>query len=433
MMSNPEKVARARYSQSFQSQIFEPLPRQSPALQPAGKRRDQTSHELFGSINDKEGLRSCPKTFQPKEDELTAHEKKHQFLASHMSQSPRKADRNPPRPVSEAGFVQPAQAGFNPYQEEQAVDANVKRQEELKSKLFGRETPATAPQSDQRSSRLTPNDFNWHSFPEHRSPRQMSHTDRAYKEKCSEMFDRRSPQIAGIWRETQRQLQEEEISGDAKRKENVYYSDLFGRSAEPQQSGAPARDGAQTHRPRIQSTAEQKITVHQDWTDPKTELMHSRESRAEHAYQRKSEELHKTRIFGETRQAWEPVERLSAVTHDNSDKLRSARGKGTQQLHQAHLRTSVTPNAFYEEAENAKQWQVAEVHLSGLGANANDEYVRGLCQGTDLQLVKVATEVDPVRNLCKGRAKVTVRYNPQRDNVNDLVRKFEDSNLKVEV
>merc|ERR1712129_88941 len=121
------------------------------------------------------------------------------------------------------------------------------------------------------------------------------------------------------------------------------------------------------------------------------------------------------------------------VTHDNSDKVRSARGRVTQQIHQAHLRTSMTPHEFYEEAEKSTHWEVAELHLSGFHSGANDDYVRNLCQGFDLQLVKVAAEVDPVRNLCKGRAKVMVRYNPKRDSINGLVRKFEDSHLKVEM
>jgi len=305
------------------------------------------------------------------------------------------------------------------------VDSHFRRQEELKSKLFGRETPAAgAAPWTARGTRLTPNDFKWHSIPEQRgaqaAPGELSHADRAYREKCSDVFGRRSPEVQQAWGEAQRQQQQEYDSADAKRRANVYYSDLFGRAAE----GTDVESG-EVYRPRTRGSEEQ-IIVHQDWSDAKTELMHARESRAEHPHQRKSQELHSTRCFGGDRgNAWERNDPLDPVTYDNSDKLRQARGRGTQQIHQAHLRTSMTSPAFYEEAEGAKHWEVAELHVSGLGKHANDESVRDLCQGFDLQLVKVAAEVDPVRNLCKGRAKVVVRYNPKREGVEGLVRKFE--------
>jgi len=88
---------------------------------------------------------------------------------------------------------------------------------------------------------------------------------------------------------------------------------------------------------------------------------------------------------------------------------------------------------FYQEAYDTKQWEVVELHISGLGLDADDGYVRNLCQGFDLQIVKVNADVDPVRNLCKGRAKVMVRYNPKRDSISGLVRKLEASRLRVEL
>jgi len=437
MFSHPEQVARSRYSQSFQSKIFEPEPVKGNRVQPAGKRRDQSTAELFGNYEAKEDLRSMPKTFRPKEDECSAWEKKQQFLSSHMlSECQHKSEqRGRGQADSEAGYVQQVKPAFDPYAEEEQVDSNARRQEELKSKLFGRPTPAAlSPRMQSGNTKLTPNDFNWHSHPEQRGSRgphtargEMSHTDRAYQEKCSNVFDHRSPQVQQQWGEAQKQLAEEEMQGDAKRRNDVYYSDLFGRDT----------GHGEARRPRTQNGtgAEEKIIVHQDWTNSKTELMHHRDSRAEHPHQRKSEELHRVRIFGgsDADSSYQRAERLEPVTHDNSDKLKSARGRGTQHIHQAHLKTSIAPNEFYEQAESARHWEVAEIHLSGLGRDANDEYVRDLCHGSDVQLVKVAAEVDPVRNLCRGRAKVTVRYNPKRDSIDGLVRKFEDCNLKVEM
>lgn len=175
------------------------------------------------------------------------------------------------------------------------------------------------------------------------------------------------------------------------------------------------------------------MVVHQDWTDSKTELIPgARGSRPEHPSLRKSDELHQSRVFGGAGH-WEPPERLTAVQHDNSGKLRSALGQSTQQIHQAHLRTSITPNEFYDDAESNKHWEVVELHLSGLPINADDALLRHLCQGFDLQIVKVVAEMDPVRNLCKGRGKIMVRYNPVRDSIKGLVHKLQESNLTVEM
>merc|ERR1719199_1918331 len=75
-------AARNRYAQSFTSQIFEPMKSSgAPAFIPAGKRRDQTTSEMFGNYNDKE-LHAMPKTFVPKDDGTSARQKKLNFLSS---------------------------------------------------------------------------------------------------------------------------------------------------------------------------------------------------------------------------------------------------------------------------------------------------------------------------------------------------------------
>mmetsp|Transcript_113930 Transcript_113930/g.318287 ORF Transcript_113930/g.318287 Transcript_113930/m.318287 type:complete len:430 (-) Transcript_113930:93-1382(-) len=429
MLGSPEMAARSRYNASFRSNIFEPLPSaQNDAFIPAGKRRDQTTSEMFGDYDEKD-LRSMPKTFIPKDDYTSARQKKHNFLRSEvlphseymMSHQMRYDDSEVPR--------RPQKAWMDEDEEEQ-VDTNLRRQMELQSKLFGRPTPAAdMEQLHDRSTRLTPNDFKWHNHPEQHAHEDMSHNDRAYKEKCSQIFDYRSPQTLQSHLDTQRREKEQDREGDAKRRADAHYSDLFGRSAYTQpheQSG--------DRRPRIQGSAEDKLTVHQDWTDSKTELLHRGEPRPEHPLLRKGDELYQTRIFGPRSDVWTAsTERPDSVTHDNSMKLRSAVGRSPQEIHQAHLRSSVTDDTFYEQAESSKHWEVVELHISGLGINADDDYVRNLCQGFDLQIVKATAEVDPVRNLCKGRAKIMVRYNPMRESVSGLVQKLEASRLRVDM
>mmetsp|Transcript_39034 Transcript_39034/g.112122 ORF Transcript_39034/g.112122 Transcript_39034/m.112122 type:complete len:431 (+) Transcript_39034:94-1386(+) len=430
MLGSPEVAARSRYAASFRSNIFEPLPTPNGgAFVPAGKRRDQTTSEMFGDYEEKD-LRSMPKTFVPKDDYMSARQKKQNFLSSEV------LPRNMQGQSDQMGYDDSEAPRRRPHawldEEEEPVDANLRRQMELQSKLFGRPTPATNVEHlHDRSTRLTPNDFKWHNHPEASARQQdMSHNDRAYMEKCSQIFDYRSPQTLQNHMEYQKKEREQDRDGDAKRRADAHYSDLFGRSAYDGIHESPG-----DRRPRIQGSAEDKLVVHQDWTDSKTELLQRNgEQRPEHPLLRKSDELYQTRIFGPRNEAWTAsTERPASVTHDNSMKLRGAVGRSPQEIHQAHLRSSVADDTFYEQAESSKHWEVVELHISGLSSNADDDYVRNLCQGFDLQIVKAAAEVDPVRNLCKGRAKVMVRYNPMRESVRGLVQKLEASRLRVDM
>mmetsp|Transcript_92784 Transcript_92784/g.276797 ORF Transcript_92784/g.276797 Transcript_92784/m.276797 type:complete len:431 (+) Transcript_92784:55-1347(+) len=430
MARSPHSAARSRYAQAFTSSIFEPSPTPlAPAFAPAGKRRDQTTNEMFGAYEEKD-LRAMPKTFVPKDDALSARQKKLQFLSSEVlpcTEYPPNAD-SPERP-------RPARV-YNPCDEaeEEAVDATHLRHKDLSSQLFGRETPLSAQeQASYRSSRLTPNDFKWHSHPEpvHTRPEAqvMRHSDRAYQEKCSMLFNYQSPQMPSD-HSSSYQMAKEEEQADAIKRHNLHYSNLFDRHTP---TDMPQSQDGMAWRPRHHGSHEDQIIVHQDWTDSKTELISgARGSRPEHPALRKSDELHQSRVFGDTGPR-QPREKLDAVTHDNSAKLKNTFGQSPQLIHQAHLRTSITPDDFYKEAEDTKRWEVVELHISGLPSDADDARVRNLCQGFDLQIVKVATDLDPVRNLCKGRAKVMVRYNPVRDSVSGLVRKLEDCNLRVEM
>merc|ERR1719387_1357584 len=81
-MARPGGLARAKYSQSMGSQIFDPEERSSARhFVPAGKRRDQTTREMFGDGESK-GLQAMPKTFVPKDDLRSARLMKQDFLHS---------------------------------------------------------------------------------------------------------------------------------------------------------------------------------------------------------------------------------------------------------------------------------------------------------------------------------------------------------------
>eukprot|EP00930_Biecheleria_cincta_P073613 TRINITY_DN60891_c0_g1_i1.p1 TRINITY_DN60891_c0_g1~~TRINITY_DN60891_c0_g1_i1.p1 ORF type:complete len:461 (-),score=75.57 TRINITY_DN60891_c0_g1_i1:173-1486(-) len=430
--SSPD-AARNRYNSAFSSSIFDgPSQPKQQAFVPAGKRRDQTTQEMFGSYAEKD-LRSMPKTFVPKEDLVSPRNKKLQFLNSEVlpvtGYAPPPKEAVPRREYASVGYPEHDE-------DESKVNTQMVRQMHLSSSMFGRPTPDQTQERDPRN-RLMPNDFVWHNYPEATtsptSGQGKSHADRAYEQKCSKVFDHQSPEMRNTHADLRRQDKMEEQTGDQRRRANVYYSDLFGRSAgygEPNEAQTSAR------RPKCQGSHEEELIVHQDWTDSRTELLRgARGGRPDEPHLRKQEELHKSRIFEPANRGdWQyPAKNeMEAVTHDNSSKVRAGPGMTTQQIHQAHLQTSTQNPSFYQQASETRDWEVIELHISGLPHDADDQKLRSLCSGFDVQLVKCKADIDPVRNLCKGRAKITVRYNPVRDSIQALVAHLENGKLKVE-
>merc|ERR1719453_689653 len=122
MPQSPSEDARNRYAQSFTSRIFEPLAApQGPAFIPAGKRRDQTTQEMFGNYNDKE-LHAMPKTFVPKDDPYSARQKKLNFLSSdvlphtaYQGGSPQGGYPGSPRSKLDDSMVEGEEGEINPH------------------------------------------------------------------------------------------------------------------------------------------------------------------------------------------------------------------------------------------------------------------------------------------------------------------------------
>lgn len=408
-------AARSRYSQSFQSSIFEPLPTpQGPVVVPAGKRRDLTTEEMWGTHVEKD-LKAAPKTFAPRDPGISA---KQRFLKSLVT------------------GVLPGLPGAGP-----EAEALPPSREGLAEQPAPDEELAAAADGDARSlERSGEADEGAHPEPGPQGGRSpppppwddMTHAERSYMQKCSGLFNRPSPADAGdVHREALRQRREEDLAGQRARRADPRYSDIFHRRAAP---------GAE-HQARWRAAPEDRIGVHMDWTDSKTELIGARRPQtadgpraAGGAARRGDSEFRGTvDILDPTRSPHDGAHReLQPVTEDNSHKLKSSCGSSTSQIHQAHLRSSLLSDAFYSEAESAKHWRVVELHVSGLPrVTGNEDMVRKLCQGLDLQIVRVLVEMDPVHNLCKGRAKIVVRYNPDRDNLDSLVDQLQAANLRV--
>jgi len=387
-------AARSRYTQSFQSSIFEPLPTpQGPVVVPAGKRRDLTTEEMWGTHVEKD-LKAAPKTFAPRDPGVTA---KQRFLKSLVTGVlPGFPGAEPEAEAPPPGRGVPAEQPAPDEESAAAADGSPERGGEAD----GGQLPGARLEPGSQGGRSPPPPWD-----------DMTNAERSYMQKCSGLFNRPSPADAGgIHREALRQRREEDLAGERARRADPRYSDIFHRRAAPDAE----------HQPRWRAAPEDRIGVHMDWTDSRTELLGARRPQtadsscaAGGGARRGDGEFRGTvdmlawparAAAHPTRSAHDGAHRdLQPVVEDNSHKLKSSSGSSTSQIHQAHLRSSLLSDAFYSQAESAKHWRVVELHVSGLpGATGNEDMVRKLCQGLDLQIVRVLVEMDPVHNLCKA-------------------------------
>lgn len=437
MLQSPrtaDNVARSRYGANMKSNIFDPPPEKGTGrLIAGGKRRDQTTSEMFGDYEEKD-LRPAPLTFVPKVHTIPAREAKQRSLVSQVMPATARstcevAMNVQPFDELRATKVLPAAPDF---ERDEVVINGLRRQQEMQSSLFGRPTPEANPSLRLSTRRLTPSDRAWHDHKEMPQDQDMTHGERAFKEKCSGIFNRASPDNFQGKSEAERRFKQEEQEVDARRRSDNHYSDLFGKPEARERHQQKSEPGPRKN--KLVGHPEDIFAVHQDWTDVRTELLHSaRGPRPEHPMLRKGQELHQVRIFGPREHAWAAsTQRAAPMLHDNSEKVK---GNNPAEVHQAMLRSSVMPDEFYQQArvDAQRPVAVADMFLTGLRQDANNNYLRSLCQGFDLQVVKAEADIDPVTNCCKGRAKVTVRYDPQRGDIGGLVHKFEASNMKVEM
>ena len=226
-------VARTRYMQNFNSNIFDGPSQRIEKKDPPGKRRDQTNSELFGRWEGERDLRKAPDTFEPRVDPRSPRAKKQAFLASDV------LPKQQPAPVnyygypnySEYGVVQDGEIaseeerayrmamrnannglshglgensadpnsksqGIVHFEENNDIKINhaaapeVRRQQELESNLFGHsvKTGHGAEGEEETSkkfaeNKIVPGDFSWFNNP--RKP-ETFHDDKSSKDRVYE-------------------------------------------------------------------------------------------------------------------------------------------------------------------------------------------------------------------------------------------------------
>merc|ERR1719199_1623760 len=230
---------------------------------PAGKRRDQTVNELFGDAIEGKNLRFQQGTFQPKTDERSAREKKQEFLASSVL----------PHTQYEAHLE--GEAHIDP--RHFSADPVERRLQENTSLIFNEEGKQVPMDPDCHArwaeNKLRPTSFRWYQFPTPAHEEEDSAAVRALHEKLWSVFQAQGPDESEVCKSAVSKRQQEEAEDrkiekqmDEKRRNNVYYSDLFGRETPGENRPQSARHA------RMKTAPEDRITVHGDWSDSRTEL-----------------------------------------------------------------------------------------------------------------------------------------------------------------
>jgi len=349
-----------------------------------------------------------------------------------------------------------------------------RRQLEMQSNLFNRHTPDTENDAGEKDAsghhfaqcKLTPTDFNWYTAPrEIQEPRWDNYDSqkRAYEEQTSKLFEYKGPERASDGELEERAKEERRYyeKERALRQGNVYYSDLFERETPGMVEKLEERvgeggagggvryggsNGEEWH-PRHPTSGENCITINQEWSDAKTEMYKDGEDKCatgRSLAQCRAQEFDRTRVYNlehnnhrhpsphyhpDTQRGEQPL--VPLITDNSKKTVRAAENERSGQIHQKHLKSSMMENDFYSTAESKKSWEVAEVHLSGLTPQADEKYIRDLLRGTGGHLVKVNVESDPVSHLCKGRAKIVLRYNPEFYEIREMIQILEGHGLLV--
>jgi hypothetical protein len=425
---SPSSVARDRYQRCFASSIFDPPEEPKHHAAPAGKRRDQTVNELFGDAIEGKNLRFQQGTFEPKSDERSAREKKQEFLTSSVL----------PHTQYESHLGEG----------ETAVDARhfsadpvERRLQENTSLIFNEEGKQVPMDPDCHArwaeNKLRPTSFRWYQFPTPAHEEGDSAAVRALHEKRSSVFKEQGADESEVCKQAVSKRQQEEAEDraiekqmDEKRRNNCYYSDLFGRETPMESHPTSARHA------RMKTSPEDRITVHGDWSDSRTEIERGAQGDTKKTpTDRKLKEFHNANVFDSYEDPGknfhpEPLKHHGQLPDvmDNAPKV-FRHDHDSKVIHQAHMKSSIVDEAFYQDAAARTAWEVAEVHVSGLSPEENNESIAKKVKHAGFHVIRVNANMDPVNNTCKGTCRLQVRYNPdaQHHPIAALVKILEET------
>jgi hypothetical protein len=171
--------------------------------------------------------------------------------------------------------------------------------------------------------------------------------------------------------------------------------------------------------PKARSSPEDRITVHGDWSDSRTEIERGAgPDNSKTPTDRKLKEFHNAAVFDSYEDPGknfhpEPVKHYGQMPDvmDNAQKV-LRHDHDSKVIHQAHMKSSIVDEAFYKDAAARTAWEVAEVHVSGLAPEENNESIAKKVKHAGFHVIRVNANMDPVNNTCKGTCRLQVRYNP---------------------
>jgi hypothetical protein len=293
-------------------------------------------------------------------------------------------------------------------------------------------------------NKLRPTSFRWYQLATPAHEEDDSAAVRALHEKRSSVFQAQGADESEVCKAAVSKRQQEAAEDrlidkqmDEKRRNNVYYSDLFGRETPIESRPIGSRQS------RHRTSPEDRITVNADWSDSRTELERGTQGDTSNtASDRKLKEFHNAEIF-ESYQDPGKNFHLEHVKHlgempdvmDNSQKV-LRHDHDSKVIHQAHMKSSIVDESFYQDAAARTAWEVAEVHVSGLASEENNESIAKKVKHAGFHVIRVNASMDPVNNTCKGTCRLQVRYNPdaQHHPIAALIKILEEKySLRAEI
>eukprot|EP00392_Amoebophrya_sp_AT5.2_P005286 g5295.t1 len=296
MIGSPGKIAKARYQDAFDSDIFAAPVATSTKHYPPGYRRDQMTSELFGDDVFYKDLRKQEGTFEPRTDPLSPRRKKLQFLQGGTVPETNQQDLDS-LPV-QAGHSR-TQVGFTDDTDhiDHGSDPVVRRHQELESHIFPTHASVDANRTKIRASGV-------------------SSADRAYAEQASHLFEHAPlPAPSNAQKREQHMTALAQETDDLnKRRANIYYSDLFGRET-------PASGHLGAYHPKPVSSPESKICIHGEWSDSRTNA--KSDERPMTAKERQFRELYRTEVPEQGAKDYRPGDLPNSLSTDTSGKSNS--------------------------------------------------------------------------------------------------------------
>ncbi|CEM02138.1 unnamed protein product [Vitrella brassicaformis CCMP3155] len=403
------KTAREAYARQFHaSGIFSAKEAAPPASgrksMPQGRRRDQTSHEMFGSVEPTDmpraSLQRQLSTFVPREDFRTARERCIEFNSS----SPNIISSDYPTgksPMPTGGKLT------------HLLPLSAETAEDVFAENFGQRA-AVDPLASYRAKQymgeqLSSASSNWmtHRNATSNEGPQYSPRDKARLQNDSELFGLSPSPVPQ--KDTKAEAAEKEAT--QRRRSNPYFSDLFG-VASPPSLKETGMFGDQAMVDTMK--ADKQVTIYNDWMDSRTEIARRlgtpQPETAGTARQRKMDETygHRVPLFSESMPPPKDAT-VSKVTGETRAMPRIDLNATAKEKHQTFLQSTMLGKEFYDTASKVGTFEVVNLNLMGLKPDTTEEDIKQLTRSCGVHTVKIITDTDPVNGRSKGRARVVIR------------------------